>query len=132
MDLYSPPGSEIVAISKEERAFFVQLGTRIAELRRVQNITQVQLAEALGVSQQTVNAYEVGRRRMPVSSVPTLARLFGVSVEELLGEPLSAATRKRGPTPKLQQQIERITQLPKPKQRFVMEMLDTVLAQQGR
>ncbi len=132
MDLHSSPGSEIVAISKEERAFFVQLGTRIAELRRVQNITQVQLAEALGVSQQTVNAYEVGRRRMPVSSVPTLARLFGVSVEELLGEPLSAATRKRGPTPKLQQQIERITQLPKPKQRFVMEMLDTVLAQQGR
>jgi transcriptional regulator with XRE-family HTH domain len=132
MDLYSSAGSQIVAISKEERAFFVQLGTRMAELRRVQNITQVQLAEALGVSQQTVNAYEVGRRRMPVSSVPTLARLFGVSVEELLGEPLSAATRKRGPTPKLQQQIERITQLPKPKQRFVMEMLDTVLAQQGR
>ena len=132
MDLYSSSGSQIVAISKEERAFFVQLGTRIAELRRVQNITQVQLAEALGVSQQTVNAYEVGRRRMPVSSVPTLARLFGVSVEELLGEPLSAATRKRGPTPKLQQQIERITQLPKPKQRFVMEMLDTVLQQAGR
>jgi transcriptional regulator with XRE-family HTH domain len=132
MDLYSSAGSQIVAISKEERAFFVQLGTRMAELRRVQTITQVQLAEALGVSQQTVNAYEVGRRRMPVSSVPTLARLFGVSVEELLGEPLSAATRKRGPTPKLQQQIERITQLPKPKQRFVMEMLDTVLAQQGR
>jgi len=132
MDLYSSSGSQIVAISKEERAFFVQLGTRIAELRRVQNITQVQLAEALGVSQQTVKAYEVGRRRMPVSSVPTLARLFGVSVEELLGEPLSAATRKRGPTPKLQQQIERITQLPKPKQRFVMEMLDTVLQQAGR
>jgi transcriptional regulator with XRE-family HTH domain len=132
MDLYSSLGSEIVAISKEERAFFVQLGTRIAMLRRVQNITQVQLAEALGVSQQTVNAYEVGRRRMPVSSVPALARLFGVSVEELLGEPLSAATRKRGPTPKLQQQIERITQLPKPKQRFVMEMLDTVLQQAGR
>ena len=69
MDLYSSAGSQIVAISKEERAFFVQLGTRMAELRRVQNITQVQLAEALGVSQQTVNAYEVGRRRMPVLSL---------------------------------------------------------------
>jgi hypothetical protein len=39
---------------------------------------------------------------------------------------------RRGTVPKLQQQIERITQLPKPQQRFVMQMLDTVLAQQGR
>ena len=124
--------ADAMPADRDEKQFFKDLGARIAELRKDQNITQVQLAEALGVSQQTVNAYEVGRRRMPVSSVPTLARLFGVSVEELLGEPLSAATRKRGPTPKLQQQIERITQLPKPKQRFVMEMLDTVLQQAGR
>jgi len=32
----------------------------------------------------------------------------------------------------LQQQIERITQLPKTQQRLVMQMLDTVLAQAGR
>jgi hypothetical protein len=38
----------------------------------------------------------------------------------------------RGPTPKIQQQMERIQQLPKAKQRFVMQMIDTVLAQQGR
>jgi hypothetical protein len=32
----------------------------------------------------------------------------------------------------LQRSIERISQLPKPKQRFVMEMLETVLAQASR
>ena len=37
--------------------------------------------------------------------------------------------RKHNPTPRLQQPINRISQLPKPKQRCVMEMLDTVLAQ---
>jgi len=37
-----------------------------------------------------------------------------------------------GPAPKLQQQMERIQRLPKAKQRFVMEMIDTVLAQQDR
>ena len=37
--------------------------------------------------------------------------------------------RKHNPTPRLQLPIDRISQLPKPKQRFVMEMLDTVLAQ---
>lgn len=37
---------------------------------------------------------------------------------------------KRGPAPKLQQQIERIQKLPKSRQRFVM--LDTVLQQADR
>jgi transcriptional regulator with XRE-family HTH domain len=119
-------------IGKDEKAFFAQLGSQLARTRKAQDITQAQLAELLGVSQQTVNAYEVGRRRMPVSSLPILARHLGVSVEELLGQPLSAATRKRGPTPKLQQQIEHIQRLPRAKQRFVMQMLDTVLQQAAR
>lgn len=118
-------------IGKDEKAFFAQLGARIAEVRKAQGITQVQLAEVLSVSQQTINAYEVGRRRMPVSSLPTIARHLGVSIEELLGD-TSAAARKRGPAPKLQQQIERIQQLPRTRQRFVMEMIDTVLGQTGR
>jgi transcriptional regulator with XRE-family HTH domain len=124
------PEIESVAISKDEKAFFVQLGARIAQLRKDQGITQVQLAEWLNVSQQTVNAYEVGRRRMAVSALPVIAKLLGVSLEELIGEPPKPG--KRGPTPKLQQQMERIHQLPKAKQKFVIEMLEGVLGQAGR
>jgi hypothetical protein len=54
-----------------------------------------------------------------------------VSLEELIGEPVPSA-RKRGPAPKLQQHIERIGQLPKAKQRFVMQVLESVLAQASR
>jgi transcriptional regulator with XRE-family HTH domain len=122
--------TEIVPIGKDEKAFFVQLGARIARLRKQQNITQVRLAELLNVSQQTINAYEVGRRRMPVSSLPPIARYLGVSIEELIGEPVSPAARKRGPVPKIQQQLERIQRLPKAQQRFVMQVIDSVLAQQ--
>ena len=121
----------IVAISKEDRAFFIQLGSRIAELRKNASITQAQLAELLDISQQTMNAYEMGHRRVPVSALPHLARTLGVSVEELLGDN-AAAARKRGPAPRLQQQIERIQQLPRTQQRFVMQMLDTVLQQAAR
>jgi transcriptional regulator with XRE-family HTH domain len=120
-----------MAISASEHAFFERLGARVAELRKTQDITQVEMAETLGVSQQTINSYEVGRRRIPVSALPTLARSLGVSLEELLGDDTGAA-KKRGPAPKLQQQIERIQQLPRTQQRFVMQMLDTVLAQQSR
>lgn len=120
----SPP----MTISQDERTFFAELGERVAQLRKANNITQVQLAEALGVSQQTIQAYEVGRRRFPVSALPVLAQTLGVSLDELLGHERHGA-KKPGPTPKLQQHMERISRLPKAQQRFVMQMLETVLAQ---
>lgn len=117
-------------MTQDEKKFFRDLGTRIAELRKEQNLTQQQLAELMGMSQQSIASWEVGRLRIAVSMLPQLARTLGVSVEALIGEEEKPA--KRGPTPKLQQQMERISQLPRTKQRFVMEMLDTVLAQAAR
>ena len=69
---------------------------------------------------------------LSVSALATLARTLGVSLEELLGEESAAAAKKRGPAPKLQQQMERIQHLPRAQQRFVMQVIDTVLAQQDR
>jgi len=120
-----------VALSKEEKAFFAQLGARIAHLRKEQGITQVQLAEVLGVSQQTVTAYEVGRRRIQVSSLPLIAKTLGVAIEDVIGAESKAAT-KLGPAPKLQQQMDRIAKLPKTRQRFVMDVLESMLGQAGR
>jgi len=115
-------------ITTEERDFFIALGERIAQFRKARGITQVQLAETLGVSQQTIQAYEVGRRRIQVSTLPVVARTLSVSLEDLFGES-DSSPRKRGPTPKWQKQIEAIAQLPRAKQQFVSQMLDTVLAQ---
>jgi hypothetical protein len=44
--------------------------------------------------------------------------------------PLSR-NQKRGPASKLQQQLEQIRQLPRAKQKFVIEMLETVIHQAG-
>jgi transcriptional regulator with XRE-family HTH domain len=120
-----------MSISDAERAFFIVLGERITQLRKARGITQVQLAQILGVSQQTVQAYEVGRRRIQVSALPIVARTLSVSLEELFGE-TEQNSRKRGPAPKWQQQINAISQLSKTQQRFVTQMLDTVLAQADR
>lgn len=78
----------------------------------------------------TVNAYELAQRRVPLSALPPLARTLGIDLVTLMGQ-AEAKAGKRGPPPKLSQHLERISQLPKPKRRFVMEMLDTVLAQAG-
>ncbi|MCC5869792.1 MAG: helix-turn-helix transcriptional regulator [Gammaproteobacteria bacterium] len=59
MPQVSVSGSEPLALSQDEKAFFGHLGARMAWLRKNQGITQVQMAEWLGVSRQTINAYEV-------------------------------------------------------------------------
>jgi transcriptional regulator with XRE-family HTH domain len=122
---------ELEQMAQDEKAFFKALGARIAQLRKDSGITQVQLADTLGVSQQTVASWEVGRRGVPVALLPALARTLGCGVEELVGEKTQPAA-KRGPTPKLQQQMDRLSRLPKAKQRVVMEMLEGVLSQTGR
>jgi len=101
------------------------------ELRKVRGLTQVQFAKMLNLTQQMVASYEVGRRRVPVSLLPLVATALAAPVEQLIGQP-EVRPAKRGPAPKLQQQNERIGQLPKAKQRFVMKMLDTVLLQASR
>ena len=60
-----------------------------------------------------------------------IAKRLGVSVEELLDDGSRPAS-KRGPTPKLQQQMDRIKQLPRSKQQFVMQVIESVLAQAAR
>ncbi|MDA8383499.1 MAG: helix-turn-helix transcriptional regulator [Betaproteobacteria bacterium] len=116
--------------TKDER-FFKEMGARIAQARKDQGLTQQQLAEQLGIAQQTLAHYEVGRLRLPASMLPTLAQTLELTTEELLGQSVKHVG-KRGPASRLQQQIERIGQLPKAKQRFVMEMIETVLAQASR
>ena len=120
-----------MTISDDERTFFAGLGERVAQLRKARGITQVQLAEALEVSQQTVQAYEVGRRRIPVSTLRLLSKTLSVSLDELMADG-EHAPRKREAVPQVQRQLERISQLPKPKRRAVMDVIEALLAQQGR
>ena len=123
----------IEIMATDDREFFVALGTRIAQFRRERGWTQQELAEKLGVAQQTLAHYEVGRIRIPASTLPLLATLFMTPVDTLVGHTQHMQrTGKRGPAPKWQQQIEAIAQLPKAQQRFVSQMLDTVLTQAQR
>ena len=108
------------AMTANEKQFFRQLGERIAALRKQQSLTQLQLADALSLTQQMIASYEVGRRRVPVSLLPPLARTLGI------------AAKKRGPAPLLQRQIERIQQLPRTQQKLVMQMLDGVISHASR
>ncbi len=127
--------SLLKTMNTRDEQFFKELGTRIALARKDHGLTQQELAEQLGVAQQTLAHYEVGRARMPASMLPTVAQRLTLSLDELMGQPLRVRTQrggKRGPASRLQQQIAAVAELPKTKQQFVSQMLDTVLAQVSR
>jgi transcriptional regulator with XRE-family HTH domain len=119
-------------MTPDEVTFFHAVGSRIARFRKDADLTQVQLADALGIAQQQLASYEVGRRRVPVSLLPRLARALDVSIEDIIGEDEGrSAGGKRGPASRLQQQIARIQQLPRARQRFLIELIETTLQQAG-
>ncbi len=60
------------------------LGTRIAALRREKEWKQDELAEKLGVSPQAVSKWENAQTCPDISLLPLLAKILGVSVDELL------------------------------------------------
>ncbi|HII4332170.1 helix-turn-helix domain-containing protein [Vibrio parahaemolyticus] len=117
-------------MTPEDKQLYKELGQRIAQTRKALGLTQTQVAEQLGISQQTLAHYEVGRLRIAVSTLVPLAEILHSSVDELLhGKEATKGSNKRGPASKLQQQIEQVRLRPRAKQQFVMEMLDTVIQQ---
>jgi predicted transcriptional regulator/transcriptional regulator with XRE-family HTH domain len=57
-----------------------RLGAKVRALRRRENLTQVQLAEQLGISASYLNLIEANRRPLPANLLIKLAQLFGVEV----------------------------------------------------
>ena len=60
------------------------LGTMIAELRKQHGMTQLELAEKMGVTAKAVSKWERDLSCPDINSIPNLAEILGVSVEELM------------------------------------------------
>ena len=122
--------NRMAIMSIKDQAFFKELGERIAQARKERGMTQAQLAEQLGIAQQTLGHYEVARARIAADLLPHMAEALDLSFDELLlGQPTMRIPGKRGPASRLEQQLDAITRLPKPEQRAVSTLLTAVLAQ---
>ena len=61
----------------------INIGKNIKSLRRRTLLTQSQLAESLGISAQAVSKWENGTSLPDIMLLPEIARVFGVSIDEL-------------------------------------------------
>ncbi|MBQ3158164.1 MAG: helix-turn-helix transcriptional regulator [Clostridia bacterium] len=60
-------------------------GQNLKQLRELAKVGQVQLAKELGVSKGIISMWENGLREPTMSSLISLAKYFGVSIDYLVG-----------------------------------------------
>ena len=110
----------------EKDRFLRELGCRLATARKAEGLSQTELARMVEVSQQVIADYEAGARQLPVWRLVRIAEALRIDPGKLLGAG-EQIPQKRGPTPKVQKQLEAIGALPKDKRRFVEEVLANIL-----
>ena len=70
-----------------------EVGRFISKLRKSKDLTQNELAEKLNISNKTVSKWETGEGLPDVSVLPELAKVLGVSVDEILNAELKEEAR---------------------------------------
>lgn len=63
----------------------MNIGERIAQLRKNRSMSQFQLAKTLNIATSTLGMYETNRRKPNMEMLEKLADFFGVSIDYLLG-----------------------------------------------
>lgn len=101
----------------------LNIGENIRGNRRKLDMTQEQLADRLGVSYQSVSRWENGLTYPDMELIPSLAGIFGISVDDLFGmedsrkekeaegvfkELVEASRKKEPPVEKIKELIRRI------------------------
>ena len=80
----------------------MEIGNKILELRKKENLSQEELAEKVGVARQTISKWELGETAPDIKQSKQLADIFNVSVDELVdGNNESAVMKKLSNTEKL-------------------------------
>lgn len=79
----------------------MEFNEKLQELRKQRGLTQEELAQALYVSRTAISKWESGRGYPNIESLKTIAKFFGVTIDELLsGDELLAIaeedTRQKG------------------------------------
>lgn len=68
----------------EEKDFNVDLGQKIRECRRIAGLTQLHLANRMGLSRTSITNIEKGNQKLSLFSLYSIALELGVNVQELL------------------------------------------------
>lgn len=95
------------------------IGERIAEVRKKKNLTQVKLANKLGIMRSTLSDYELGRSRIYDEMITRIALALEVTSDRILGIKKDETFYNN-----YTNRIEALEKLPDYKKRIVLKELD--------
>ena len=67
----------------------MNLGKKIAELRKKNNLSQEELAEKVGVARQTISKWEIGDTTPDINQVKIISKIFNISIDELVDDDIN-------------------------------------------
>ena len=109
----------------DDMDFYKKIGNRIAHFRKIQNWSQAEFAQKLGVKQQVIANYEIARTRIPISFLVKVAEELYVDVGELLV--LKNNKNKGSLLPKLKRCMDAMEHMPLEKQKLACDILISII-----
>ncbi len=106
------------------------LGMMIAELRKEKGMTQLELAEKMGVTDKAVSKWERDLSCPDINSLPNLAEILGVTVDELMQIKREAENSKQSPK-EIAQLIFKVVPLAMGVAVVVLSIMDELPIQSG-
>jgi len=102
----------------------IKMNERINKIRRKKGLSQTELGNSIGVSQQVITNYERGLREPSIETLLKIAGALGISLEHLIGakpiKPNEQTSRA------LQKRFEQIKKLPPEKQKAFITFVDAL------
>ena len=68
----------------------MNLGKKIAALRKKNNLSQEELAEKVGVARQTISKWEIGDTTPDINQVKIISKIFNISIDELVDNDINS------------------------------------------
>lgn len=102
--------------------YSMSIQQRLITLRREHDITQQEMADAIGVHVNQVRRYEAGATQPSLEVLKKIAIAMSVTIDSL-----AFAEDERGPDDQLRLQFEAISHLPPNEKQVVTELLDGMI-----
>jgi len=100
---------------------FLRIGKKIASARIEIGLSQQQLSQKIGISQSLLALYELGKRRIPISTLFGIATILSVPLDDLL-----PTNKRHGPIPKVDRELARVKTFSKGEQQVVIDLIKSI------
>jgi transcriptional regulator with XRE-family HTH domain len=105
-------------------------GEKLLAARQQAGLSQIQIADKLGITQQTYAGWERRTTALKPEYISKLAAILNVSVEYLLGHE-NGGKQKGGPIGKARRVFEEVSRLPRHQQQRILGIVEDLIAARG-